>query len=97
MTSSEVELMETITCRILESSTHPNDFFGSRINGNLRRLLFLPPGLGPNDFFGSRINGNTTVALLTLAGVSLPNDFFGSRINGNRRFSASTKTSRVPQ
>ena len=60
MTSSEVELMEThrLSRSLVANLRSPNDFFGSRINGNWVNsgLVFLIAQ--PNDFFGSRINGN---------------------------------------
>ena len=47
----EVELFER----------RPNNFFGSRINGNVGMAKHLGAmAWRPNNFFGSRINGNGT-------------------------------------
>ena len=57
-TSSEVELMETFRLSPYLIFRQPNNFFGSRINGNAAYSEALKAEYGPNNFFGSRINGN---------------------------------------
>ena len=95
-TSSEVELMETlVTGYGTGRRVIPNNFFGSRINGNSESRIVLVFACEPNNFFGSRINGNTSYSSPSMSCL-MPNNFFGSRINGNHVEAFSRIKSRAP-
>ena len=74
--------METVAVKLCYVQHLPNNFFGSRINGNLENAFYLARKFIPNNFFGSRINGNLQWPSKSFK-LRVPNNFFGSRINGN--------------
>ena len=72
--------METICCVRSCITQFPFDFFGSRMNGNSKRVSarYFYTSF---DFFGSRMNGNKPNPNIAERRATF--DFFGSRMNGN--------------